>query len=61
MKPLIRKTMKAKSNRFRLIYIIIVAALIGGYFTGGATGFRLLSAGATISAVVAGPALIRHK
>ncbi len=53
--------MKSRTKRFRLIYILIVAALIGGYFTGGATGFRLLSAGATISAVVTGPTLIRHK
>lgn len=49
------------TKRFRLIYIIIVVALLGGYFTGGATGFRLLSIGSTISAVVAGPALVQHK
>lgn len=53
--------MRNISSRFRIIYIIILVAALGGYFAGGATGFRMLSIGSTISAVVAGPTLIRHK
>gem|GEM_PF-4977853 len=50
-----------KKNLGRWIYIALVAALVGSYYAGGATGFRLLSIGSTISAVTTGSAAVRHK
>ena len=31
-------------NKIRIIYLILCLALLGGYFTAGFAGFRLLSA-----------------
>lgn len=48
-------------NFIRWIYIVLVVVLVGSYYAGGATGFRMLSIGSTITAVTAGSALVRHK
>ena len=50
-----------KITKIRLIYLIVVVVLLGGYFAGTATGFRMLSTGSTITAAVIGPRLVQHK
>ncbi len=48
-------------KRLRTIYLIIVVALLAGYFTAGASGFRVLSAFSSIAYVHTMTAGVHHK